>query len=282
MGKDTVLVMIQSQKLVELFRITMLTSKQLRSTLLITTLAFSSATYADWGSFFEDLTSTGEELLSTTTSDSDSTTKTPAISGLDTNTIVSGLKEALEVGTKTAVENVSQKDGYLSNSLIKIAMPPELEQASGLMKKFGMGSLADDFEQSINRAAEAAAPEATNIIVGAIKDMSIEDANKILQGSDDAATQFFKEKTSTQLTALFEPNIKKSLDEVGSTKYYNELTDQIADVPLVGETINLDLPNYVTEQALDGLFTVIAQEEKKIRENPTARTTELLKEVFSK
>ena len=112
--------------------------------------------------------------------------------------------------------------------------------------------------------------------------MSIEDAHAILKGSDNAATQYFRDNTTTQLTELFKPSITDSLNQVGSTKYYNDLSDQIASAPLVGETINLDLPDYVTEQALNGLFTMIAAEEKKIRDNPAARTTELLKQVFAK
>jgi hypothetical protein len=253
-------------------------SKRLSYTLLITTISFSSICYAGWGSLWDDLTNTGKEILSSTNADTAPTTT----ANLDYNTIVSGLKQALEVGTRQAVENVSQKNGYLANELIKIAMPPELQQASGLMRQFGLSALADEFEQSINHAAEAAAPQATNIIVNAIKGMSIQDANAILQGPDDAATQYFKDKTSTQLTELFRPSIQQSLNQVGTTKYYNDLTEQVADLPIVGQTINLDLPDYVTEQALNGLFTVIAQEEKKIRENPTARTTDLLKQVFAK
>jgi len=246
------------------------------STLVLASIYISPAN-ADWGSFLDDFTTMGKELLAGD-SDTNSATSNP----LDYNTIVSGLKEALDVGTRQAIENVSQQDGYLANELIRIAMPPKLQQASDLMRKFGLGAQADQFEQSMNHAAETAAPHATNIIVNAIKEMSIEDANTILKGSDDAATQYFREKTSTQLTALFRPSIETSLNQVGTTKYYNDLTDQVAALPLVGETINLDLPDYVTEQALKGLFTVIAQEEKKIRDNPAARTTELLKQVFAK
>jgi len=250
--------------------------RKITSSVLLISAIYSTSTYADWGSFFADLTNAGAELLSSDTS------PTSASTALDYNTIVSGLKEALDVGTRQAIENVSQKDGYLANELIRIAMPPELQQASGLMRKFGLGAMADEFEQSVNHAAEAAAPQATSLIVNAIKEMSIEDANTILNGPDDAATQYFRDKTSVQLTELFRPSIQSSLNQVGTTKYYNDLTGQVAAIPLVGETINLDLPDYVTEQALNGLFTVIAQEEKKIRDNPAARTTELLKQVFTK
>jgi len=246
------------------------------STLLLTS-TYITPVYADWGSLLNDLTEAGKSLLSDDTEPTVATETT----ALDYDTIVSGLKEALDIGTRQAIDSVSQQDGYLANELIRIAMPPEVQQAGDLVRQFGLGSLADSFEQSLNHAAEKAAPEATNIIIDAIKTMSIEDAHAILKGPDDAATQYFRNQTTTQLTELFKPSITDSLNQVGSTKYYNDLTDQIAAVPFVGETINLDLPDYVTEQALNGLFTMIAAEEKKIRDNPTARTTELLKHVFS-
>lgn len=245
--------------------------KKLSTALLFVTAIYSTSSYADWGSYLDDLTTAGKELLS---GSSDSS------SALDYDTVVSGLKEALDVGTRYAIDNVSQKDGYLANELIHIAMPPQLQQASNLMRQFGLSAQADQFEQSMNHAAEKAAPQATNIIVDAIKNMTIEDANNILNGSDDAATQYFKTHTSTRLAELFNPTIENSLNQVGTTKYYNDLTGKIAELPLVGENINLNLSDYVTEQALNGLFTMIALEEKKIRDNPTARTTELLKQVF--
>ncbi|HDY85113.1 hypothetical protein LCGC14_0746020 [marine sediment metagenome] len=237
------------------------------------TAIYMSPVSADWGSLLEDVTTKGKALLSTDT-------KTAA-SSLDTSTITSGLKQALDVGARKAIEDVSKPGGYLTNQLIHIAMPPQLQQVSGLMHKFGMGDQADAFEESMNRAAEKAAPEATNIIVNAIKNMSIEDAKDILQGPDNAATEYFKAQTSDKLTGLFKPTISSSLNEVGATKYYNDLTEKVAALPLVGENVNLNLPNYVTDQALNGLFTMIAAEEKKIRENPAARTTDLLKKVFS-
>jgi ribosomal protein L22 len=239
---------------------------------IVTISTLSTTVYADWRSLLKDITAVGSDILS---DDSGS-------SSLDSNTIVSGLKEALSIGSKRAVNVVSKPNGYLSNELIKITMPPKLKQAGDLMRKFGLSSYADTFEQSMNHAAEKAAPQATALIIDAIKNMSIEDAKTILQGEDDAATQYFREKTTPQLTELFRPTIDSSLNEVGTTKYYNDLTGKIADIPIVGEKIDMNLTDYVTEQALNGLFTMIALEEKKIRENPAARTTELLKQVFGK
>lgn len=227
---------------------------------------------ADWGSMMDDLKEAGKTFIpGAETSDSN----------LDSGTIISGLKEALSVGSKRAIDTIGQTDGFLENPKIRIPLPPQVEKVGGLMRQFGMSGLADEFETSMNRAAEEAAPEATNIVIDAIKNMSIDDAKQILNGSDDAATQYFKDKTSGQLTNLFRPSIESSLDQVGSTRYYNQLSDQVSAVPVVGQNLNVNLPDYVTEQALNGLFTMLAVEEKKIRENPAARTTELLKKVFS-
>lgn len=227
---------------------------------------------ADWGSMVDDLKEAGKSFLPGAETGS---------SDLDTNTIISGLKEALSVGSKRAIDTIGQTNGFLENPKIRIPLPPQVEKVGGLMRQFGMSGLADEFETSMNRAAEDAAPEATNIVIDAIKNMSIDDAKQILNGADDSATQYFKDKTSGKLTDLFRPSIENSLDQVGSTRYYNQLSDQVAALPVVGQNLNVDLPDYVTEQALNGLFTMLAVEEKKIRENPAARTTELLKKVFS-
>jgi hypothetical protein len=232
---------------------------------------------ADWGGLLKDIQENSKTLLNSSLSE---TTSDKTSTNLDIATIVSGLKEALVVGSQRAVASVSQTDGYLKNTAIHISLPPQIEKAGSLMRQYGMGNLADEFETSLNRAAEKAAPQATDILVNTIKKMSIDDAKNILNGADDAATEYFRKHTSDQLRTLFKPTIDESLDKVGSTQYYNQLTDKIADLPVVGKNININLPDYVTEQALDGLFTMLASEEKKIRENPAARTTELLKTVF--
>lgn len=246
------------------------------STFLVCALMISSPASADWGSMLDDLKSAGQSLLPS--SSDESTTST---SQLDTSTIIAGLKQALEKGSEQAITSLSQTDGYLSNPEVHIPMPPRVQQVSDLISQFGMSSLADEFETSLNRAAEQAAPAATDIVLKAIRAMTFEDAKRILNGEDDAATSYFRDKTSDDIAALFKPSIETSLNQVGSTRYYNQLSDQVAQLPIVGQNLNVNLPDYVTEQALEGLFTMLAAEEKKIRENPAARTTELLKQVFS-
>jgi hypothetical protein len=249
----------------------MMKTKTLVTAMVLSQCLLISQAQADWGGMLDDLKEAGKTFLPGSEEQS----------GLDTGTVISGLKEALSIGSERAIDTISQTNGYLGNPEIRIPLPPQVEKVGNLMRQFGMSQLADDVETSMNRAAEKAAPEATSIVIDAIKNMSFDDARKILNGPDNAATQFFREQTSDRLTQLFRPSIEQSLDEVGSTRYYNQLSDQVASVPVVGENINLDLPDYVTEKALDGLFTMIAVEEKKIRDNPAARTTELLKKVFS-
>ena len=247
--------------------------RTLSGLVLLASISYTSTATADWGSLLKDATTIGSELLSNQVTSS-------STSSLDNNTIISGLKQALDIGARNAIDNVGQTNGYLGNDLIRIPLPPAFDKVSSLIRKVGLSGQADQFEQSLNRAAEKAAPAATKILVDAIQNMSIDDATKVLNGSDNAATEYFKTQTSTQLTQLFKPTIASSLNEVGSTKYYNDLSQQLAAVPLIGEQVNVDLTDYVTQQALEGLFAIIALEEKKIRENPAARTTELLKQVF--
>lgn len=203
-----------------------------------------------------------------------------SVTNLDTDTLINGLKEALEIGSQRAIEEISQPGGYLDNTDIRIPLPGGVDKVASLLRKYGLGDQVDQFEESMNRAAEKAAPQATDLIVNAVKEMSFDDAKKIYQGSDDAATQYFKEKTSDKLRQLFQPSVKESLGQVGATRYYNELAGEAKDIPFVGQQLDVDLDNYVTEEALNGLFTMLAAEEKKIRENPAARTTDLLKQVF--
>ncbi|WP_286237787.1 DUF4197 domain-containing protein [Neptuniibacter halophilus] len=247
------------------------------SALLLSLLA--GHTYAGWADALKEAVQDEElqkQVIDTTLGSSNATSNTQ----LDTQTLINGLKEALEVGSQRAIEEISQPGGYLDNQQIRIPLPSGIDQVAGLLRKYGLEQQVDQFEESMNRAAEKAAPQATALIVNAIKEMSFEDAKKIYQGPDDAATQYFQEKTSSQLRELFQPSVKDSLSQVGATRYYSDLAGEAKQIPFVGDKVNVDLDQYVTDEALSGLFTVLAAEEKKIRENPAARSTELLKTLF--
>jgi hypothetical protein len=202
-------------------------------------------------------------------------------SGLDQETTVSGLKEALAIGTENAVKAVSKTDGYFSNQMVKILLPDKIQKAADVIAKLGFQEQVDNFILSMNRAAEAAAPKATDLFVNAIKTMSFDDARKILQGEETAATHYFKDKTSNKLYDEFKPVVVSNMNKVGVTKAYKDMMAPYESLPLVPKE-SMDLDHYVTNKALDGLFLMLGQEEKKIRTNPAARVTELLKTVFGK
>ncbi|MBN2033072.1 MAG: DUF4197 domain-containing protein [Deltaproteobacteria bacterium] len=193
--------------------------------------------------------------------------------------IVRGLKEALEVGTAKAVESVSKVDGYYGNSQIKIPLPESVQKVESLLRSAGLGSKIDEFELSMNRAAERAAPEAKALFWDGIKSMSFSDAGKILNGRSNEATLYFQEKTSPRLREIAKPIMHDAMSEVGVTRAYQDLDKKLRTIPLAGSH-SLDLDQYVTDKALGGLFLMLAEEEKKIRENPAARSTDLLKKVF--
>ncbi len=200
---------------------------------------------------------------------------------VDENTIITALKEAISIGTDNAIKSVSELDGYLSNQAIKIFIPENFKMISDGLRKIGYNKPVDDFILSMNRAAEKAAPEAKSIFINALKEMTFEDAKNILNGDDTAATDYFKTKASEKLYDAFKPIISSSVNDVGATRYYKEMASKFALLPFVKtETLNLD--HYVTNKALDGLFYMIGEEEKKIRTDPTARVTELLEKVFKK
>ncbi len=199
-------------------------------------------------------------------------------SNLSTGDIAAGLKEALSVGTEKAGKNLSSVDGYFANAAIKILMPEEAKKAEQKLRAIGLGKQVDDAILSMNRAAEDAAKSAAPIFVNAIKQMSIQDAVGILNGDDFAATDYLKSKTTSALTASFRPVIEKSLEKVDATKYWN--TVFTAYNKFSASKINPDLPAYVTEKALSGIFYQVAQEEQQIRKDPVARTSEILKKVF--
>lgn len=193
--------------------------------------------------------------------------------------IAEGLKEALTNGISKGSDIVSQVDGYLKNPEIKIPFPPEAKKAEDKLRQVGMGSEVDKFIVSLNRAAEDAAKEAKPVFVTAIKQMTIQDAVGILKGQPDAATQYLKKTTSSPLKDAFMPIVKNSLEKVNATKYYADLINTYNKLPLV-QKMNPNLDEYATDKAIGGLFVMIAKEEKNIRSNPGARTSELLKKVF--
>ena len=203
--------------------------------------------------------------------------------GLPEARIGEGLKQALQVGTEQAVSLTGRPDGYLANQAIKILMPGELRTAEQGLRLIGQGAVVDEFVVSMNRAAERAAPAAKSVFWDAIAAMSIDDARRILQGSETAATDYFREKTGGRLAEAFAPAVSSAMNEVGVTRQYKTLFESVKALPLGGAAASsFDLDRYVIGKALDGLFLMVGQEEKKIRTNPAARGTELLKDVFGR
>lgn len=198
----------------------------------------------------------------------------------DEQRIVSGLKEALSVGTSNAVAATSKVDGYFANRAIRILMPDKVRKVADVLGKVGYQAEVDEFVLSMNRAAERAAPRAKAYFVEAIREMTFEDARNILDGGDTAATEYFRGKTQKKLYDDFRPVVSASMDEVGVTRSYKKMVGRYAGLPLVGKPESVDLDHHVTTKALDGLFYMIGQEEKKIRTDPAARVTDLLKTVF--
>jgi hypothetical protein len=200
---------------------------------------------------------------------------------VDQKTSVSGLKEALTIGTKNAVRFVSKIDGYYGNDLIKIFLPERVQQAADVIGKLGYRQQVDNLILTMNRAAESAAPKAVSLFEQAIREMTFDDARGILQGGDTAATDFFKGKTSKRLYDQFKPVVTSSMNKVGVTKAYKDMMAPYQSMPFASKE-STDLDHYVTNKALDGLFTMVAVEEKKIRTDPAARVTDLLKMVFGR
>lgn len=199
-------------------------------------------------------------------------------SGLSNDKIIAGLKEALRVSTGKAVAVTGRPDGFLKNQTIKILLPQKLKTVGAGMRMMGMGAQVDELEVGMNRAAEQATPFAKQIFLNALKKMTFDDARKILTGSDTAATAYFQRTSTGELSTAFAPIVEKSMKNVGVVQQYNRV---LASAP-GGSTLagQFDLNKYVVGKTLDGLFLVLGEEEKKIRKNPVAQTTSLLKEVF--
>ncbi|MCX7036945.1 MAG: DUF4197 domain-containing protein [Proteobacteria bacterium] len=200
----------------------------------------------------------------------------------DDKTGIAGIKETLAVGTRNAVKSLAKPDGFFANEAVKILMPEKVRRITDLASKAGYGKQVDELVLTMNRAAEAAAPVAADYFATAIREMSVEDARGILTGGNTAATDFFRTKTRDKLYNALKPIVSRKVGEVGTAKAYQSLAGKVKDIPFVGGSINLDLEDYVTNKSLDGLYTMVGQEEQKIRANPVARTTDLLKAVFGK
>jgi hypothetical protein len=218
--------------------------------------------------------------------------KTPveqvAADALSQDDLIGGLKQALGEGVSHAIQQLGRDGGFLTNSNVRIPMPEKLHQAEKTLRLLKQDKVADDFIATMNHAAEQAVPEATDVFRDAIKGMSFSDAKTILKGTNTAATAYFRRTTETNLFQKFLPIVQQATGKTGATAAYKRMTDAVKPKGALGSltgsfisTDSLDLDNYVTTKALDGLFTMVADQEKKIRENPAARTTELLQKVFS-
>jgi hypothetical protein len=209
----------------------------------------------------------------------DNISKSTQGGGLSTEEVVSGLKQALQVGINKGADSASRLNGYYLNPIIKIAFPPEVAKVETALRKVGLGGEVDKFVMALNRGAEEAAKEAKPIFINAILSMNISDAWGILRGEKNAATMYLKRTTSDQLIAAFSPVVEKALQKTQATRYYTDLANTYNRLPFV-QKVNPDLKGYATQKAIDGLFILVENEEAKIRENPWARTTDLLKRVF--
>lgn len=247
-----------------------------RTTVIAILLFVVVPAYAGWGDVLGDLLGGKEEKSSP-----QSQSTTPTTSSLSKADMNGAILEALSVGVKRAITLLGKQGGYLDDAAVKIPMPENLQKVESLLRKFGQDKYADRFIVTMNRAAEQAVPQTTQIFLDTIKSISVQDASKLLKGSDDAATQYFKDKTSAQLTEVIRPIVSRAMDDVGVTKTYKKL---VSKADFLGDYVDkdsLDLDAFVTQKTLDGLFLKLAVEEAKIRKNPVARSTDLLKKVFS-
>lgn len=210
---------------------------------------------------------------------SSGTTSTSPVAGLSQAEMAKGVKEALSKGVKTAINQLGRRNGFLGDPQVKIPLPGSLGQIEGVLRSLHQDQLADEFVATMNHAAEEAVPQAADVFAAAVKKMSLQDVEGIIQGPDDAATQYFRRTSGAELAKRFRPIVAEATDKAGVTLAYKRMMAQVGPMAqmLVGDT---DLDGYITQKALDGLFLKIAAEEKAIRTEPVARTTDLLKKVF--
>jgi len=252
---------------------------KVRTLSLMTIIAFalSSAVvpaHAGWGDFLGDLIGGNEQKSQPAIS----STVSKSLSADDMN---GAILDALSVGVKRAIKLLGKRGGYLNDAAVRIPMPDNLQKVESVLRRFGQDKYADRFIKAMNSAAEQAVPKTTQIFLDTIKGMSLTDAKMILNGSDDAATNYFRTKTSTQLEKVIKPIVSTTMDDVGVTKAYKKL---VSKADFLGDYVDkdsLDIDSFVTRKTMDGLFLKLAEEEAKIRKDPVARSTDLLKKVFS-
>lgn len=228
--------------------------------------------------FVLSITCTAQTQLGDILKKADEALNQRSTSSLSNDKIIAGLKQALQVSTGKAVAVTGKPDGFLKNAAIKILLPPKLQTVGKGMRMLGMGAQVDELEVGMNRAAEQATPYAKQIFLNAVKKMTFDDARHILTGGDTAATEYFKKQSTEDLTTAFTPIVKRSMQRVGVVQQYNQVLNSApGGSALAGQ---FDLNKYVVSKTLDGLFLMLGEEEKKIRKNPAAQTTALLREVF--
>jgi hypothetical protein len=201
------------------------------------------------------------------------------LSGFTNSEMASGLKDALTQGAQAAVKQLGKTDGFLQNPKVKIPLPDNLKKVEKALRFAGMGKEADELVLTMNRAAEAAVPEAQTLLVDAVKKMTVTDAKDIITGGDDAATQYFRKSTQTQLTDKFLPIVKEATDKVGLAQQYNDLAATGAKFGLIGDQ-DAKIENYVTKKALDGLYLIIGEQERALRKDPVSATSSLVQKIF--
>lgn len=229
---------------------------------------------AGWQDFLGDIIGTDKP-----TTDQQPAPASPGVN-FSQSQLNQAMKDALDQGVKKAVEQLGSKGGFLNDAQVRIPMPEQLQWAEKTLRTLHQDALADAFVESMNRAAEQAVPEATGIFLDSIKKMSVEDVQNIIQGPDDAATQYFRKTSEQQLSDKLQPLITRSTNQVGVTRYYKQMLDKASFLQPFVKTENMNLDDYITRKTLDGLFLKIAEEEKKIRDNPLERSTDIMKQVF--
>lgn len=243
---------------------------------VLTTLSVSPVFAASWGDVLDKVQT---QVPAASGSSSTSGTSSTSVTGLSNTDMVAGLKEALSAGTKKAVTSLGRQDGYLGNQAVKILLPDSIKKLEAPLRMAGQGQLLDELILTMNRAAEKAVPEAANILGDSVKAMTVQDAKGILTGPQDAATQYFRKTSGEKITTRMLPIVAKATESAGVTKAYKRLLANPLASSLA-QAYGADLDSYVAGEAVDGLFTMIAQEEAAIRTNPAERTTSILKKVF--